>query len=530
MDRRVVVLNRRFPRFDGTVEMASDTSLTKKAYLNAIASALDYGARLVVAFVIIPWLVKGLGDYGYGVWQVLGRLIGYANPASGRSTVALKWTVARSQTSVDYEDKRLQVGSAIVVWLLFLPLLTVVGGSLAWFAPIWLGAPQEFFWSIRVAAALLVANLIMTSLADVPRAVLAGENLGFKRMGLSTFLVFTGGGLTVLALYFDSGIVGVAAAHLVTTLLTGVLFLCMARGYIQWFGVARPTFERVRRFLGLSVWFLAWSVIMKLLQASDVVILGMFASPELVTVYSITKEVPEVVISVIAIVVFGILPGLGGIIGSGDLQKASRVRDEIMSFTWLIATVVGATTLLWNHSFVRLWVGVEYYAGATPTLLTILMVTQFVLIRNDANFIDLTLNLRRKVLMGLVSTALSLGIGGVLVGSLDAGINGVCIGFIAGRSILSLGYPWLVGRFLGIPLCSQVKGVLRPAFVTSLFFSCVLALSDYMNVSSWLGLVFSVGVTLGCASLLVFYTGLSPIQRRNMLRRCGHLMSPREAA
>ncbi|MGH8605568.1 MAG: hypothetical protein ACREXR_23075, partial [Gammaproteobacteria bacterium] len=302
---------------------------------------------MVVAFVITPWLVKGLGDYGYGIWQVLGRLISYVNPASGRSTQALKWTIANSQTSVDYEDKRRQVGSAIVVWLLFLPLLTVLGGSLAWFAPIWLGAPQEFIWSIRVAAALLVADLIMTSLGDVAFAVLKGENRGYKRMGLSTFLVFTGGGLTALALYFDSGIVGVAAAHLATTLLTAVLFLRVARSYIQWFGVARPTFERVRRFLGLSVWFLAWSVIMKLMQASDVVILGMFASPELVTVYSITKYVPEVAISAVAIVVFGITPGLGGIIGSGDLQKASRLRDEIMSLTWMITTVVGATTLLW---------------------------------------------------------------------------------------------------------------------------------------------------------------------------------------
>src|SRR6266487_3559318 len=44
----------------------SDESLTKKAYLNALAAILDYGARLVVAFMINPVLVAGLGDYFYG--------------------------------------------------------------------------------------------------------------------------------------------------------------------------------------------------------------------------------------------------------------------------------------------------------------------------------------------------------------------------------------------------------------------------------------------------------------------------------
>ena len=63
---------------------ASNKSLTIKASLNALASALDYGARLVVGFLINPLLVSGLGNYGYGVWQVLGRLIGYIEPASGR--------------------------------------------------------------------------------------------------------------------------------------------------------------------------------------------------------------------------------------------------------------------------------------------------------------------------------------------------------------------------------------------------------------------------------------------------------------
>ncbi|MCI0693045.1 hypothetical protein L0337_13695 [candidate division KSB1 bacterium] len=494
-------------------------NLTIKASLNAFASALDYGARLVVGFLINPLLVNGLGSYGYGAWQVLGRLISYIGPASGRPTQALKWTIANQQASTNYEEKRRHVGSAVTVWFLFLPVLILLGGLLGWLAPSWLKAPVELSWAIRMAAGLLIADLILAILVELPRSVLEGENLGYKRMGLSAILVFAGGGFMALALYLKTGLVGVAAATLAATLLAGLLFLQVTRTCVPWFGIAKPSSANVRRFLGLSGWFLAWNMVMKLMRASDVVVLGTLSSVESVTTYSLTKYAPETIINMIAIMVFGITPGLGKIIGSGNLQKAVQVRNEIMAMTWLIMTVVGSTILLWNQSFLSLWVGAEYDAGSTSTLLIILMAAQFVLIRNDANIIDLTLDLRRKVLIGLLSTALALVIAGTLVSYFKMGIVGLCVGFIAGRLMLSLSYPWLVGRFLEMPLSSQLKGVLRPAFITVLLWGPVSFLSPFGAATTWPGLVFAVGATLLVISLVAFYAGLSGDQRKYILQR-----------
>ena len=497
----------------------SDEGLTKKAYLNAVASALDRGAWLLVSFILNPLLVAGLGSYGYGVWQVLGRLIGYVGPAGGRSAQALKWTVANQQASTDYEDKRRQVGSAVAVWALFLPLLVSLGTVLAWFAPVWLDAPPNFSQTVRFAAAILVVNIIALSITGVPRSVLDGENLGYKRMGLSALLVAVGGGLTALALYLNAGLVGVAAATLVTTALTGVLFLRVARKHVPWFGIAKPVGGAVRSFLGLSGWFLLWGLVMRLMRASDVVILGIFDSPELVTVYALTRYIPETLTMFIAIVVLGITPGLGGIIGSGKLKKAASVRKEIMSMTWLLLTGMGATILLWNQSFVRLWVGSEYYAGSMDNLLIIVMVGQFVVIRNDANIIDLTLDLRRKVLLGLLSVALSISIAVVLVQQFDMGVTGLCVGFMVGRLILTFSYPWLVGRVLGVSLSSQLKSVLRPAALTLVLFMPVLSLRDFAIANTWSSLVLGIGATFVFTFLLAFYAGLPGAQRDRMLKR-----------
>lgn len=503
----------------------ADKSLTKKASLNALTVLLEYGASLLVGFLITPLMVAGLGNYFYGMWQVLNRLVGYINPASGRPGFALKATLANQQASFDYDQKRRYVGSTIVIWLLFLPVLISFGATVSWFVPYWIKASADQVWAIRAVAGLLVANLIASSLSSVPQSTLQGENLGYKRMGMSVILVFVGGSFTWLALHLRTGIVGVAAAAVATTLANGLFFFWVVKSYAPWFGVAKPRLADIQQLLGLSWWFMGWNLVTNLLLASDVVVLGFLDSVESVTDYSLTKYVPETLIGIIVIIIFGIVPGLGAIIGTGDHEKALRLRNEINSFIWWIATTLGASILIWNRVFVTLWVGAEHYSGTLPNLLIVCAATQLVFIRSDGNIIDLTLRLSQKVLLGFAAVIVSIATASFLVGRFGLGIPGLCIGIMAGRSILSLGYPRLIGRFLGVGLSSQLSGMLRPLTVTVFMFLLSVLMGGLFSNLNWRGaggwLIFflSAGITGIAMLILSFYAGLSISQRGTIMRR-----------
>ncbi len=318
---------------------------------------------------------------------------------------------------------------------------------------------------------MLVANLVIDALSSVPQVTLQGENLGYKRMGMSVVLVFLGGGFTWLALYLRAGLIGVAAAVFLSTLATGLFYLRVVQSYTPWFGVDKPSSGDTRRMLSLSWWFMGWNLVTSLLLVSDVVVLGVLNSVESVTNYTLTKYVPENLIGVIVIVVMGIMPGLGGIIGTGDHGKAIRLRAEINSFIWLAGTALGATILLWNKMFIGLWVGADHYAGSMPNLLIVVAAMQLALIRSDGNVIDLTLRMSQKVLLGLLSVALSIAAASIMVGYFKQGIVGLCLGIMAGRMIISIGYPMLISKFLGAKLSSQIRGIFRPLLVTALLFA-----------------------------------------------------------
>ena len=193
---------------------------------------------------------------------------------------------------------------------------------------LWLGsyefgfyASVEFVWPVRIVAMVLVANMVIDTLSATPQAVLQGQNLGYKRMGISAGLVCLGRVLTWLAVRLHTGVVGVAVSIVIQTILTGIFFFTVVRRYVPWFGVAKPLAEDLREMLGRSWWFLAWNLVTSLLLASDVVVLGLFDSIVSVTNYSLTKYVPEMMISIIANVVFAIMPGLGSIVGSVTLRE-----------------------------------------------------------------------------------------------------------------------------------------------------------------------------------------------------------------
>jgi O-antigen/teichoic acid export membrane protein len=505
--------------------LLSDKGLTKKAYLNALTVLLDYGASLIVGFFIMPIMVAGLGNYLFGMWQVLNRLIGYVSPASGRPGFALKATLANQQASTDYDQKRRYVGSTLLIWLLFLPVLIGVGGTVSWFVPYWIQVPSEYTWIARVVAGLLVLGTIVDTLSSVPQVTLQSENLGYKRMGMSIVLVFAGGAFTWLALYLNTGVVGVAAAAVASTFTTGFFYLWIVRTYTPWFGVAKPRLADVRQMLGLSWWFMGWNMVTTLLLASDVVVLGLLNSVESVTSYSLTKYVPETLIGVIVIIIFGIMPGLGGIVGTGNYEKAIRLRDEINSFIWLVATVAGASILIWNKVFIGLWVGIDYYAGSIPNLLIVISAMQLAFIRSDGNIIDLTLRMSQKVLLGLLSVTVSIVLAGVLVGYFKLGIVGLCLGIMGGRLIISIGYPMLISRFLGVSLSSQLSLMFRPALVTTLIFLTALGVDRFGSImvgtgfTGWLIFILFAGLTGIVMLLISFYSGLSNDQRKSMVRR-----------
>ena len=492
-------------------------TLTQRASLNVVASLLDYGAKVAVGLVVVPILVGGLGRSLYGVWEMLGRLAGYMTAGDGRPTQALRLVISNLQASDDDAVKRRYVGGALVVWLLFLPVVVAAGAALVWLAPTITKVAPALVPVVRLTCALLTASLLFGNLASLPESVLRGMNLGYKRMGLQAGLELVGGALVAGGIYVGLGMIGAAGAQVAFALLMGLCFWWVVRKYVPWFGVARPTRTEIRGLLGLSVWYSAGEAITKLLLASDVIILGMVLSPAAVTPYVLTGYAARMAVNVHVLAAGGAIPGIGGVIGLRQYEKAVGLRNELLWVTWLFAATVGVTILLWNRSFLGLWVGSQNYAGTWVNLLIVFIMAQTAFVRSDAYVIDSALQLRQRVLVTVAAAVLTIGLSILL--TLRFGVLGLCAGILAGRLTQSIAYPYLVHRCLGVTSRASLGSIARPLATMGVLFSAAAYLGDRILVQHWIPWVVAVVGTALLVFGLALAIGLPADARTAVLRR-----------
>ena len=500
-------------------------ALTRRASLSAAASLLDYVVKAGVQLAVTPVLVSGLGRSLFGIWEMLGRLVGYMSAADGRPTEALRLVVAQRQGTDDAAGNQRCVGAAIVVWVLLLPVVLLVGGILTWLAPgLTQAAPQDH-GAVRLTCALLVLTFLSGSLASIPESVLRGMNMGYKRMGLQAGLSVIGGVLSVAAVEAGLGIMGLGGSNVARALLTGAVFWVLVRRYVWWFRVATPKWSEVKALLGTSVWLSVGDLIAKLLLASDALILGAVISPAAVTTYVLTGYAARTGLGVHIFSAGAAIPGLGGLLGLGQYQRAAQARRELLTMTWLFVTALGTTVLLWNQSFMSLWVGAQHYAGRVVDLLIVLITVQTAFIRTDSYVIDAALQPKLRVLVGAFAAATTLTLGIVLTHWF--GIMGLCLGMLTGRAIQSVLYPLQVRSCLHRPARERGwwLGALWRALVTALLFGGASLLSRSIAAPNWAVWFGGVVATLGITGLLALAVGPSRSQRRAIVTRLRAMLS-----
>ncbi len=486
-------------------------NLKQRAYLNTVTSFIDYGTKALVSFTINPFIVNGLGGTLFGVWQMLGQITNYSNLADLKASTVLKWAVARDREKASEEELRNYVTTTFALVLLMLPLILVVASVVAWYLPDITGVQEKYIPTIRLAFLVLIISFVVNKFFNVFESILNGMNLGFKRMGIRAAVTIVGGGLSVLVINMGYGLVGLALVNFTISIILGIILTVVVKRSVYWFGLGKFSFGQSKTFFKTSGWFMAWSGLQMVLTNSDKVLLGFLASPFIVTQYVITKYLLNTIKDILMHIINGVLPGMGKLYKKGEFDKMIVVRKQLRLITWIFVIGVGFVGLLFNRSFVSLWIGDEQYAGQFVNLLLILMTIQFIFIINEGTLINITLNIKKKVYLGVISVIISVFF--VFLTVEKYGIVGLAISMMLGRSIVSVAYPIIVSKMLQAKFLFDFSS-LRLFLLLSFLFSLGYFLGEGLLIRSWfllgLGGVAIFVVTL----LLAFYVGLTTSDRK----------------
>ena len=205
--------------------------------------------------------------------------------------------------------------------------------------------------------------------------------------------------------------------------------------------------------------------------------------------------------------IIGLLTGLGKLYGNREFDKLIKVRFQINLVTWSFAILSGFIILIFNNSFINLWVGDNQIGSPVSpviNLMILIMVTQYLLIQNDSMLLSVILHLKSKVILGLFSALVSIIISISLIKTY--GILGLLFGIIFGRLILSITYPMIVMKKIKV---KEYNSQFPFRIVTLLLILWILGyyIGIYINITSWILLMIYVLITILIVASIIYFIG-----------------------
>lgn len=346
-------------------------SRTRNAALTATFTYAQFALALVSGFVLFPVIVRHIGAYDNGLWLATGEVIGYLLLGDLGVFAIVPWVVANKDGAGDRAGAARILTDALGIGVgLGLIVLAAAAG-------VWVARPEHFGFAapdwekIRPPLALVLG---LTGLGVPFRAfqaflagmqdVVFGGMVSVAQTGLTIILT-----ITFIVLGF--GLPGLALATGLPPLLAG--WACAVRVVASHREIARqcgrPSFLGCRYLVGqgFGPWLAGFGV--RLLTASNGLILVAHGRPDLATVYAATGKVAQSIQPMCAVLPDSGLIGLSQLHGGANPDQTRRTVLCLILLYVLIPGAAAGAILLVNPVFVRVWLGSEYYAGNSVNIL-----------------------------------------------------------------------------------------------------------------------------------------------------------------
>src|SRR5262245_34735216 len=137
----------------------SRTLVQRRILINATANWLGFATQAVVAFFMVPALVRGLGDRPYGIWSLVDSILSYLNLFDVGIAASVLRYVAKFHETEDHDSLNRVFSTSLCIFATAgcCVLLIALGLALPWARP--LGVPADLATDTRWLLVLLGINV-----------------------------------------------------------------------------------------------------------------------------------------------------------------------------------------------------------------------------------------------------------------------------------------------------------------------------------------------------------------------------------
>jgi len=469
-------------------------------------TAATYGStflQMAIGFLLTPFLLHKLGNTYYGIWELIGSVIGYFLLLDLGLSAALSKYVAEYHAQHRDSELSMLCGTVFAVYL----VLGVIAFVLVlvfspWFAQVFHIPPQD----VKIATWVFVLSgfeffiLLPTSLFN---AILVGyqriDQLAFA--GSLALLIDTG--LTVLVLSLGFSLVAVAIVSITTTINLALLRLFFIKRSAPDLRFSPFLFHKevARSIFGYSIAVFGVQLASMVLFRSDNVILGLFYPVSIIATYAVTIKLANILRQLSFPLGTALFPAYAEMHGIKDEARLRRLFLEGTKGMNLMGIMISVFIIIAGIDVLVLWVGPEYRRQGPVLYTMVIFAYLFAVASVSSRYLIGTGQARARAYIAIPDLLANLTL--CILFTYLWGQFGVALGNLVSLFMVEclIMIPFSC-RKLGIPLKQYFEASLLPALWPALLMSAYLIIFRLtLPITNWPIAFFSFG-----SSTLVFGT------------------------
>lgn len=488
----------------------------------AILSYLNIGLTNIIGLILTPFIIRSLGDSEYGLYILIGSIIGYISILD----LGLNNTIIRYVSKYRAENDKIEEESFLATTMLIygvISLVTVAIGFVLYFnldsifkesltADEMLKAKKMFL--------VLIFNLAITLPGGAFTAICnAYEHFVFPRALLIVKYLSRATLIFTLLLYFPYAMTLVWIDTVLNVIIIGVSFFYVFRTLKVRFKLHHWNTRLVKDIFSYSVWIFIAAVVMRLQWNAGQVVLGISESTVAVAIFGV------------GVMLGGYYGAFAGAINTLLLPKATRMSvnqnnaesyndtiQKVGRINGFILFLILSGFYVYGKEFIILWVG-ENYLPAWEIALLIMIAMTLPLIQAFGNSIlEAKKKNRFRSLVSLVTVTLAVVIAFFLVPKYH--FQGVIYPLFIALLLNSLLMSWYFNKIFGFDFYTFIiRTVLKPFLLGVMPLTILFNyIKSYWKVESWLELGIQIG-GFSISYIFIIYFMIMNFEEKKILWR-----------
>lgn len=476
-------------------------SLKRKSFYTSITKVLNIVLNFILQLVLTPLILTGLGSQQFGIYTLINKMQGYLAVADLRPSAILRFKLAILQKSNNTKSKREYVGTSILLSLFTLPIIILLG----WFLSLWF---QSFFNISNedaniASSAIIVISVFMgiKSFLGIPDAIIRGNNIEYKAFFIDPIRMLSYGLLVYFLLDYGFGLMGVIAAIIIAATIDFILRLILQIYYLPGYAPIPPKKTKVKEFFGSGSWYMGSSFSSQVLNSFDVVMIGAMYGMEMVTVYALSKAILFRIFESVSAISGGITSSIGELIGTNRVDELVDIRKILFRVNLIVGFMIMAYFIIFNSSFISLWVGKENFIGEEINFIFCLSAFLVLVSLSDEIFINSLQIFKEKTKIMTITVTIALVSSYTL--SFFIGLTAIPLGLLIAKIYQWISYQKILNLRYSLNFISEI---IRNIKVFSLILIAFIIKYYMFNILlfSWISLIAYSFLYIVCFMVLLF--------------------------